>query len=182
MKLTVWTFKDLSMPMMEDDRGILYCTTKVLCDGLYLSEEAVKKIYSRHSDEFGCLTVTNSPYKDFMVQNKDVFGMKRIRDNMRMWTESDMLMFAILSKSGVSKDFRRQLIQFIKENARRGYVTQDVYQRTMARLDNVERALMAAGFALGQNASSAGALLNQQKKSKAVRNTILGAIPETNIN
>lgn len=157
------------MPMMEGEDGVLYCTTKAVCEGLGIVPRVLDNIRRRHADELSDLRSTNCGSKDFLLQNKDALGLERVRNDMRLWTEDDMLMFAIYSRSGIAKDFRRSLIQFIKENARKGYVPGDVHARTEARLSAIEEILASAGFALSQNASTAGKLLNQQKDTKRLR-------------
>ena len=42
MKLVMWSFKNLSMPMVEDDSGELYCTSKAVCKSLDIKEDALR--------------------------------------------------------------------------------------------------------------------------------------------
>lgn len=172
MRLVKWEFRGMVMPMIEADDGVLYCTSVTLQRALNICNSSIRKIWSRHGDELEArtgLSLTDCQTKEFVAQHKEEFGIRRLREDIHFWCEDDMLMLAILSKADASKAFRKELIRFIKEQARKEYVLRSIYDETSARLTAIEEILRSAGFALKENASTAGKLLNQQKDTKHLR-------------
>ena len=153
MQLTRWDFNNLRVPMMMDTSGKLWCTSKQLCEALGIKPEAIRKLAHDHKDELEFLSVTESHAKDFLKENKSEFGIKRVKQDMSLWSEDDMITIAVLSKSSVAKQFRKDLVKLIKEQARKSYVTRDefneiaidrnryiqLYGETSARLDRLEQ-------------------------------------------
>jgi hypothetical protein len=69
---------------------------------------------------------------------------------------------AVLVKSPIGKEFRKGLVTFIKDNARRGYVPEE-------RLSALEGEVAQMKEYLEMTASVSGRLLNAQKRTKPVR-------------
>ncbi len=148
MKLVRWSFHNIQMPMMENDTGQLFCTSSALCAALGAQEEALRQVYRRHPNDFEGVCVTDCHAIEFLREHKQEFGMKYVRGDMRLWSEQDMVSFAMLSRSDVSVDFRRQLNEFIRTNARRDYVSKEQYMeleeelaKTIASRDSFEEEL-----------------------------------------
>lgn len=193
MKLVRWQFLGLHMPMMEDENGELYCTSKAICDALGISYDDLKHITMRHPEEFGNLRVTdchskdgglslsnlqpknkelrvgNPNAKEFFTAHKTEFGIKRVRSDMRLWSEDDMLTFAFHSKSPQSLEFRKQLRRFIKQNATRGYVTQAQFDELKGQMHSLMELVALYVPAANEAASSAGRALQAQKGTKPLR-------------
>lgn len=167
MKLTRWEFMGLHMPMMEDDRGELYCTSKALCEALGINEGTLRSVYERHKEEF--LSVSICDAKEFLRQNKVEFGIKRIRSDMRLWSEDDMLTFAFHSKSVQSLEYRKQLRQFIKQNAKRGYVSRDAFENLKGELHEIKEFMQKYMLAVDESASHVGKALRAQRETKSLR-------------
>lgn len=148
MKITRWSFNNLHVAMVQNDEGVLYCTTKQLADALCVSEDVIRMAAMNHKDEFGPLSITNFYAKEFFQRHKVELGIKRVRKDIKMWSEDEMILLAMLCKSNVSKEFRKDMIKFVKENARRGYVTQEEHNKTLeilgqyiVRTENLEKIL-----------------------------------------
>lgn len=150
MKLVRWSFNGLHMPMMMDQSGILWCTSKQLCDGLGVDGDTLRWMRKNHRDEFEGLSVNEIHAKEFLLKNKIELGIKRVRKDMSLWSENDMILVALLARSSASKQFRRELVAFVKENAIRdvltGYVRREDYDKMAAtlgkltvRTENLER-------------------------------------------
>jgi hypothetical protein len=169
MKLTKWENDRMLMPMMEDENGTLYCTSSSLCQALQINESTLRSVYERHSDEFSELSVSNCNAKEFLQGNRASFGIQRVRDDLRIWTEDDMLMFAVLSKSNLSKEFRKDFIKFMKMNARRGYVSREEYEALATRFSDLEDHINYIMPSLKASASAAGVSLSAHRKTKGLR-------------
>lgn len=169
MKLVKWEFQGLTMPMMADESGELYCTSKAICDALGANESNLRDVYSRHADEFGKNCVSNCDANSFLKENKAVFGVKYIRGNMRLWSEDDMLTFGFFLKTDASKEYRRQLRQFIKAHARVNTVSREEHEQLKGRLEYIENLLMASMPAVKSTASMAGRMLRTQRDTKHLR-------------
>jgi prophage antirepressor-like protein len=148
MKLVRWEFNGLHVPMMADKDGLLYCTSKQLCEALGITKQALHEVKRRHADEFSLLRSTESGPKEFLTENKVEFGIKRVKSDMVLWPEDDMILVAMLTRSSVSKEFRRQLVLHIKANAKKDMVPQVTHTNALielgkmaVRLEEVERYL-----------------------------------------
>lgn len=173
MKMIVWEFNGLKVPMVEDSAGELFCTTKQLAEALQTTESHVRRIKDRHSDEFDGLSKTNCLAKDFLARNKSEFGIKRLREDVLIWSEDDMIMAAILIKSPVGKEFRKDLRKFVKANAMRGMVPVELVNRLIAETQEAraETAEMRSEFValkeyLEASASLSGKALSVHKQAK----------------
>jgi hypothetical protein len=197
MKLVRWSFQNLHVPMMEDGQGELYCTSRGLCGALNILEDTLRHVYTRHKEEFDSLSVTDCHAKEFLQENRAEFGVTRVKKDMRLWTEDDMLNFAFYTKSGVARQFRQDLRKFIKANASRHYISMEQYHKLeqelqekadhavslelkLADLSEVKRELhelkefvMTNVEVVQKNASQFGRGLNSQKKTKAFRTSLL---------
>jgi len=170
MKLVHWEFQGLHVPMVEDDNRELYCTSKAICGALGMKEGHLWKITSLHSKELSELSLTNSKAKDFLQENRIAFGITRMRKDMRIWSEDDMLTFAFHSGSDKSMEFRKNLRQFIKRHAARNYVTQEQYQELDDKLGLVLDVVKRYYPAANKTASLAGSMLRAQRETKHLRN------------
>lgn len=166
MKLTEWSFNGLSMPMIEDNNGTLYCTTKQLAVALGKTEKHIHDLKKLHEDELVGINPDTIGAKGFLSANKEELGIKRVRDNMSLWTEDEMILIAMLSRSTVSKEFRRELVKFVKANARRGYVTNEMFEIVQGRLENLESLVLPL---LEQQASHAGRTLQDYKSVRQMQ-------------
>jgi hypothetical protein len=101
----------------------------------------------------------------FLKEHKVEFGLKYVRGDMRLWTEDDMILVAILSHAPSSKEFRKDLVQFIKANAVKDYVSREEYDSLLERLKALESAVPALQVA----ASAAGTALQAQKGTRHLR-------------
>lgn len=159
MKITRWSFHNLHMPMIEADDGTLYCTTKQLADALGVTEVHVREIKRLHKDELDTVRVNEIGAKDFLLRNKAEFRIERVKSDMNLFTEDDMIGIAMIARSTVSKAFRKELIKFVKENAKRDMVPMSVHEAAMQRLDNLEAIVLG-------HVSQAGKTLNEYKSVK----------------
>lgn len=141
MKLVRWSFMGLYMPMMEDEKGELFCTTKQLTEALAIPGSTLRSVLQRHFDEFDFLSVSKCNAKDFLRDNRVEFGVARVRNDMHLWSEKDMVSVALLSKSTASKAFRTNLSLFIRENATRDLVHVSVLEATRSQM-LVDRSVM----------------------------------------
>lgn len=138
MKLTKWSFAGLEVPMMEDEDGELYCTSKALCGALGVTEGNIRSFYNDNKAEFDSLTVSNRHAKEFFREHQSVFELKRIRGNIRIWSEDDMLVFAFFLKTPQAREFRRELRLFIKQQARKDTVSREEFMSLLERVKNME--------------------------------------------
>lgn len=191
MNLVRWKFENIDVPMMELDDGTLCTTGYVVASALGVTQNNLQHIYNNRQEDFKGLRLRENwgntvPPIDFLRQNREEFGLTYIRDNMYLWTESDMIMFAILSRSEKSFDFRQGLIEFVKQNARKNYVTVEEYQMLLGHYSQVQQhlqileqnqanmqrqleAIAKANPILELAASAAGSMLAAQKGMKKLR-------------
>lgn len=173
MQLIRLSFNNIHTPMMCDDDGTLWCTSPAVCRALQIHKSTLSELYRTHSDEFDCLRVSNSDSKKFLDQHRVEFGIRRLRKDMRLWSEDDLIVIAMLSRSPVSKEFRQELKKFVKANAVRevlkDYVTKEQYNELVERMASFEQLMSEGQPALSQSAAAAGSALNAHKKLRHLR-------------
>jgi hypothetical protein len=169
-KYVAWeVIQGTCLPMMEDKDGELFCTNKCIEDGLGLTPDNVRKIYQVNKDEFSALSVTNPHAKDFLKTHKNEFGVKRVRSDMRLWNEDDMLTFAFKANTDKGIEFRRNLRKFIKENAKRHYVSKEQFDDLKNKFNDLTKIVLYSLPAVETTASLAGKALRAQKQTKQLR-------------
>lgn len=169
MKLVRWEFMGLHMPMMEDGAGELYCTSKAICEALGVDETMLRSTVCRYPKEFSSLSVTNCNAKDFLRQNRTEFGIVRVRNDIRLWSEDDMFSFAFHSKSENSMEYRKRLRQFLKQHATRNYVSREEFNTIKGELRELKEILAQYTPAANHAASCAGKALRAQRDTKPLR-------------
>ena len=184
MKLVRWEFQSLHIPMIEMEDGLLVCCGKQLAESLGTTEGALRSLRLIRKKSFSNLSVNSIDAKGFLEKHKVEFGIQRLRKDIRIWTEDDMIMAAVLVKSERGDEFRMDLAQFIKKNATRVYI-EDIKQRDQLiaelrsendfmkahaeRVTALEAELAEARPYLQQMASAAGKVLQVQTKTKHLR-------------
>ena len=67
MKLVRWSYEGLCVPMIEDDNGDLWVVARALGLVLGISEDAIRKIRSRHLNEFTSEDVADRNILEFIA-------------------------------------------------------------------------------------------------------------------
>lgn len=134
MKLVRWSYNNLHMPMMSDDNGDLWCTSKQLCEALGLKDSTLRELKRVNSEEFELLSVIVPDAKEFLAENKAEFGLKRVRKDMTLWSEDDMVTVAILARSPIARAFRKELKTLIKQNAIKNTIPRTEHDKTLMQL------------------------------------------------
>jgi prophage antirepressor-like protein len=168
----------------------LYCPNALLAVVLGTSLDALKHLAACHRHELHPLIGRKSPAKvlELLAMHKDSFHIKRLRDDIILWPEDDMILLACMSQTPIGHDFRRWMVAHIKENASRSAITierveQILTEKTTAirvecqdKLDEMQKQLdelrdvRAALFpTVSSLLSNAGSSLNLGRKLKAVR-------------
>lgn len=172
MKLVYWEYKGVKVPMVEDaEEGKLYCTGKVICKGLGLKEQDLKDMCYRHPEHFqNSLKVANSNLKGFLSEHREEFGVKRIR---KIYTDSELIAFAILSRSPVSIDFMQDYIKFVRSHVRVGFVSQEAHEELQAKFEDQQKRLLLVEKFMEDIASDDGRRLNKHKEIKKSHLTLV---------
>jgi prophage antirepressor-like protein len=169
----MWQFQDLTVPMMEDENGTLFTTGAILASVLGVTDNNLVALYQAHKDEFDDVRVNTTHANDFLQANKETFGVQRVRQDMHLWSEDDMILFAGLSRTPVGKAFRKEMIKAIKAQARKGFITEEyfdsVVSQLVTRLTALEEQKQQAASGLNTAASAAGSALAAQRYTKPFR-------------
>ena len=178
-RLIRWTFESLTLLVIEID-GKLYCPTATLAKALSVTTRALNLLAQSHRDELESLRGSDASPKlmQLLRDHKEEFGIIRLKNDLHLWSESDMILLAVLSRAPTSKAFRRDLIQLVKDNARKealnsievkvlieremGPVRKELYQ--LKELVDILKAGTDAA------ASAAGSLLRGQRDLKKYDN------------
>lgn len=165
MKLVYWEYKGVKVPMVEDaQEGKLYCTGKVICKGLGLKEQDLKDMCHRYPEHFqDSFKVANSNLKDFIGTHREEFGIQRVR---KIYSDAELIAFAILSKSPVSIEFMQDYIRFVREQVKVGFVSQAQHEVLLKEFECQQRRLELVEKHVERMASEDGRRLNEYKEVK----------------
>lgn len=133
MKYFKWTFKNLTVPMVEIEPGHLRCTNMAIASSLGVDIKVLRKVYERHPQVFTPLSATECRAKDFLRNHREQFEIKRVRGDIKLWTPRDMLRFARYITSPTSDEFHEHVIDLIEEQAQVGQIALEEYDRLMTR-------------------------------------------------
>ena len=126
MKLVRWTYNNLHIPMMSDSQGELWCTSRQLCGALGLEPKALRELKRRNIEEFEFLSATENGAKEFLKENKTEFGIRRVRQDITLWSEDDMVTVAILA-TAIHEVFGLESMVCRRFYQNRGYCIQYVF-------------------------------------------------------
>lgn len=165
MRLVYWEYKGVKVPMAEDAaEGKLYCTSRVICQGLGLKEKDLEDMCRRHSEHFqDSLKPAICGFKDFIREHKEEFGVQRVR---KVYTDAELIAFAILSRSPVSIGFMQDYIKFVRSRVAVGFVSQEEHEALKAQFESQQVRLEVIEKFVEEMATEDGRRLNQHKKVK----------------
>lgn len=170
MRFFMWQFDTLSVPMMEDEQtGVLYTTGSVLAVALQVTEQNLRSVYMNHKDEFDGNRVNDIDAISFLGEHREAFKIKYLRPDMHAWSEDDMILFAALSNSDQGKAFRKAMKELVKQQARKGLITQEYFDSVVSQLMERVVAIEQAKDHLDATASALGAGLAHQRYTKNFR-------------
>ncbi len=175
-----WEFRGIKINMIEIG-GDLFCTNISLCNALCASIEQFRQIHRRHRNEFVSLVVQNEGLREFLKLNKKDFDIKRVKKDLNLWSEDDMILFAVLSKSQWGREFRKDLVTHIKAQARVGMVSEDRYNLIQEQINQLKYQMDFFTRGSDEIASGEGKLLYLHKKTKPMRDSIKGEKNVSNI-
>lgn len=108
--------------------------------------------------------------EDFLRQNKEVFGIERLRGDMLLLNEDEYLMACVLSRTDVGRTSRRNFVRWQKERALRGCVPLAQFMEVVAQLTAVTERVEQLEAARGREdvfssraSSLAGSVLRHQR-------------------
>jgi hypothetical protein len=155
--------------MVEDDERRLWTTTSGIALALGVTVRAIYNLYSRNTRHFEEVTHSVTLHQQVLNFIKDRgahFGVKHFRHDLRIWSEDDVLTFAVLCRSPQGIAAKRDFLRFIKENMRRDYAKLEAqYAEVMQRLVALEEAVPS----IRKSASAAGSALAAHRGTTALR-------------
>ncbi len=180
MRFVKWEIVEgVVVPMMEDDNGQLWGTNKTVASMLGISTDTVRHIYEDHREEFGGLSVADSHanslsvgqpgVKEFLVVHKKDFGISRVRSDMRLWTDDDILTFCYKATGAKAIDIRRKFTRFIKEHSKRHMISKEEFAALEAQVSTLMEFVARHLPAVESTASLAGRALRMQRDTKPLR-------------
>jgi hypothetical protein len=168
MKILDWKSENFCCAMVEDEERQMWTTTSGIAVALGIEPRSVLQLYQRRKAHFDELSGSNRTAKEevlaFLAQHQQHFGIRRMRPDLHLWSEDDVLTMAVLCNSPQALRAKKEFLQFIKSNMRREYATlQTQYDEVLRRLMLIEEALpavqklrSAAGVSLAACRGSAG--------------------------
>lgn len=169
MKLVLWEFNELRIPMLCTEQYGMCCTSKALAGSLGITESALRDIHSRHKAELHPICVANCDAILFLRAHREEFGVNYVRKDMVLWPLRQALVVAHRSNSKVSSAFLQASLDLVEHHARTSYVTEDKYNALLRRVDQLQTALELSQPALSTAASAAGSALRAQRDIRHLR-------------
>jgi hypothetical protein len=154
-----------------------------LADSLGVTAGDLDVSFHTRKEEFDGLRLSSTKAKEALEQHREMFGVQRLRQDMHIWSENDMLMHAMIARSSIGRQFRKGLIELIKKSAVIEVPTVQENQNLMEqlRLVRADNAIMSERLTaleevfswakpkLQKAASAAGAALSAQRGTKEIR-------------
>lgn len=166
MELVRWSYENLHVPLLKDSNGKLWCTNKQLTEALNISDASLRVLKHRHSDEFDDDSVTKRNAVIEVRSRKVEFGYRHVRSDLQLWSHHDMILLAVLSKSSVSKEFRKKLVKFIDENA---VIQTEKYDSLQIKHKNLQEAHHELALTVGRLSVRLEALERMQTPDSQVK-------------
>lgn len=124
---------NLSIPMLSID-GELYITQHNLANLLGVDEITLRRRYQRKREDFESNRVQSLNANEFIKQNKTKFGLKYVRNDMRLWTEDDMLTFGQIVRGEKGRRIRKEMRIVIKQHSKHYVISPETYEKLSADL------------------------------------------------
>lgn len=176
MELIGMFFNHLIVHMLDSEEDdMLWTTSAAVCKALEIKKSALRNLYARNQDEFESVTLSDAkePFQKFFQENKDAFDIRRMRKDTRLWSENDVILIAMLCRSSISKEFRREFVKYIKQNAinrvLKDFVTREEFEQLLEETAQLRGMLSGAQPDLARNASAAGAALRAHRTIRHLR-------------
>jgi hypothetical protein len=168
MKYVEWQFRSLVVPMILGDDGVLYTTSKAICAGLGIHPKSLMNMY-KGSNKYSNIRVTRDDLKEMFLNHREGFGITRFKEDLRIWTENDMIKFAARATSEAADDFMEGVIELVKANAKVGHVTKEEHNKLLEGFNELKATVLEMQKVLTEAASHAGRELNQHKKIRNLK-------------
>jgi prophage antirepressor-like protein len=179
MKLIRWNFRNLNVLMIEIN-GTLYCPSTALAVALNVTQHNLTMwAKSKHRNIRPLRIRDLEPGVQALISsNRDGFHIKRLKQDIALWSEKDMIRLACRSRSAIGEDFHEQFVTLIVENATRELMTKEQVKQLLeeqeARIHTSVRKELSELRQLVETlrpsaeafASSAGFALSNHKKIK----------------
>lgn len=177
MKLVRWSFQNLHIPMMEDQAGVLYCTSKGLSTALGLSAQDLKNVRFRYKDRIHPIPAAKVGATAFLSEHHAEFGLRRVGDDALLWPIREALGVAFFVRTEQAWEFHEAVIDLIEEHANKEYITRKDYDdlearvnsRVDARINEILSMFRESQPALRKTATAIGVALNAQRQTKHLR-------------
>jgi hypothetical protein len=171
MRKIDWIYKGVSIPVIEDEDGKIFCTGKMICKGLGLKEKDLYNMCLNHPQHFqDSLKYSNLAVKEFIGEHREEFGMQRVR---KIYTDAELIAFAILSKSPFAVVFMQEFIQFVRSQVQMGYVSQKAHDALRCQFELQNQRLGLVEKHIERMASEDGRRLNEYKEVKKPHLTVI---------
>lgn len=133
--------------MILGDDGVLYTTSKAICSGLGIHPKSLMYMY-RGAKGYSDLRVNEIYPKGAFFEHRKEFGITRFKEDLRIWTETDMIKFAARATSDVADDFMEGIIQLVKEHARKSEVSSVEYEAMQQDIRDLKETVRAMSVAI----------------------------------
>lgn len=168
-----WRFANLNVPMLKLPDGRRVCTSKAVCKALGINKEALWFLTSKYADKLSRISLSETQAKDFLDEHRDLYEIGRLRNDMRLWTSSDLLWFARHATSVQSDEAYVEIIKLVQREAQEGMISIEEWrgmearnaeleqrnvtlEEVVRRIDVLEETLGITGSALGRGLQAIG--------------------------
>lgn len=193
MKIVNWRGDNFSCAMVEDDDRRMWTTTRGVALALGITERAVLQLYRRHQAKFdqleglsgtfctakeaglsatdrgaNCAAKCDANRKvwEFLEQNRAYFGIQRMRSDMHIWSEEQVILFVAHCTSDKAGLALIAFIQFIKDQLIKDYAhLADQHKELVSRMIALEEAVPS----VRKSASAAGTALAAHRGTVKIR-------------
>jgi hypothetical protein len=186
LRYAEYPFLGLVFGVIELPDGQVVTTTMALAAAIGSEPRTLRANYENNRQMFSPLRGNSNGSKEILQllrEHKERFMVRRLKDDLLLWTEEDMYMHCHFSRSERAAQFMQHNVRFLREwrMANIGLSTIDQERFVKLETENAELrsqllaigervdAIVAASPYLEKTASLAGGILAAQRGTKAAR-------------
>lgn len=179
IQLVKWSFHGIEVPMISYE-GDLYCVNKALVQMLGCNTNYLQRTLRNNLKEFELLRPSSGWSKEellnFIRQNKSIFGISRVKEDLNIWSEDEVFTFAFLSRTDRAIQCRTEFRIFLKQHRTISVVSIEQYNKLIeenkqlnTRTTALEEMVMRLVHPMDRAASNAGRTLGAFRGTRDLR-------------
>lgn len=184
MQLIRTEFQHKTLPMLMDANSMMYTVTKVVALALAVTEDDLVHFRIKHQNRLQNVRLPDLHAKEFFQVNREEFGIKRVRNDMILWSIADIMFATSRINTPEADVYRKEFSRVIIENVRKSLITYEQWEQMLQgmkreaqereekmaqKMEALQRDIDAARISAQSFATAAGVALAAQRGTRHLR-------------